>query len=104
MNNQDANDVFQVLTVTDAPIMGEERPLVVKPIPADLIKENMQRFISKFGQVLDDVSKIGAYNLSEVTVNVGIAASGEIQLFGLARGSSNVNAGIALKFQKPAKP
>jgi hypothetical protein len=101
MTTQINNDVFQILTISDMKTMGDEGPTVLKQISSNLIKQNMQDFICKFGQVLDNVSKMGAYSLSEVTVNVGIAASGEIQLIGLVRGSSNITAGIALKFQKP---
>lgn len=93
---------FLILTEPEVtPLGAPSDVLVSKRISAGVINENLRAFISRFGDILTDVSTMGTFGLVEVTVNIGISAEGEIQLIGLARGKTSVTTGILLKFQKP---
>lgn len=93
-------DELLVLTEPDATPMGGDFRTSV-PISANKINKNLKAFTGKFSEVMKDVQSLGRYELSEVSINVGITASGQIQLIGVARGKTQVAGGVTLKFTKP---
>jgi hypothetical protein len=97
---QDTNNL-SVLVCPDADAAGIGDWVTRKEISVDTLKANMNAFTGKLGDLLNNIPKMGDYNLSEVTINVNITAGGELQLVGVARGKGEVSGGITLTFKRP---
>ncbi len=100
MENDFDQKSIQVLVAPDADSAGIGDFFNPKPIKLKTLKENLRAFTMKLEEIIPDVSKQAGYELSEVTVNVSVSASGELQLVGVAKGKGEISGGFSLNFRK----
>ncbi|MEA3546910.1 MAG: hypothetical protein U9R66_04535 [Thermodesulfobacteriota bacterium] len=98
-NNLDQKSI-QVLVAPDADSAGIGDFFTPKPINLKTLKENLRAFTMKLEEIIPNVSETAGYELSEVTVNVCVSASGELQLVGVAKGKGEISGGFSLNFRK----
>lgn len=65
-------------------LFSREEPLV-KQIPKDTLRENLQSLSQSVTAVFDDLQAVGDYTLDEIQLQVEISASGGVQIIGSAK-------------------
>ncbi|MBD2093006.1 hypothetical protein H6F67_24470 [Microcoleus sp. FACHB-1515] len=66
-------------------IFSTETEIVVRDLPTDRLRENLNRVCQGVASMLDDVRKVGNFKLKEVTIQVEVTAEGGIELVGTAK-------------------
>ena len=77
---------------------SQDAELAFTEIPVDRLKDNLGSIASSLGTLLDDIRRVGRFNLREVTVQVEVSADGGVHLIGTA--NLGGKGAITLKFSE----
>jgi len=66
-------------------IFSTDTDIVVRDLPTDRLRENLNRVCQGVASMLDDVKQISNFKLKEVTIQVEVTAEGGIELVGTAK-------------------
>jgi len=66
-------------------IFSPETDIVVRDLPTERLRENLNKVCLGIASMLDDVKKVGDFKLKEVTIQVEVTAEGGIELVGTAK-------------------
>ena len=104
MNKTCDQDSIKILVAPHADSAGIGDFLTPVPVKLKTLKENLEALTNKLGTIIPEVSSQTNYELSDISVNVNVTASGELQLVGIAKGKGEVSGGFTLTFRKTKEP
>ncbi|MEM9218057.1 MAG: hypothetical protein AAGD25_27410 [Cyanobacteria bacterium P01_F01_bin.150] len=66
-------------------IFSADADIVLRDLPTDVLKKNLNTVCQGIASMLGDVQKVGQFRLKEITVQVEVNAEGGIELVGTAK-------------------
>ncbi|OYD92468.1 hypothetical protein CDG76_23360 [Nostoc sp. 'Peltigera membranacea cyanobiont' 210A] len=66
-------------------IFSLDAEVVLRDIPTELLRDNLNKLCQGVGTLLNDIKKVGGFRLKEVTVQVEVSAEGGVELIGTAK-------------------
>jgi len=66
-------------------IFSTETDIVVRDLPTERLRENLNKVCEGVASMVSDVKKIGGFQLKQVTIQVEVTAEGGIELIGTAK-------------------
>jgi hypothetical protein len=66
-------------------IFSTDTEIAVRDLPVERLRENLNTVCQGLASVLDDVKKVGNFQLKTVTIQVEVSAEGGIELIGTAK-------------------
>jgi hypothetical protein len=66
-------------------IFSTETDIVVRDLPTERLRENLNKVCEGVASMVSDVKKIGSFQLKQVTIQVEVTAEGGIELIGTAK-------------------
>jgi hypothetical protein len=66
-------------------IFSTEADIVVRDLPTERLRENLNKVCEGVASIVSDVRKVGSFHLKEVTIQVEVTAEGGVELIGTAK-------------------
>jgi len=66
-------------------IFSVESDIVVRDLPTERLRENLNKVCQGVASMVNDVGKVGSFQLKQITVQVEVTAEGGVELIGTAK-------------------
>ncbi|MEO0455854.1 MAG: hypothetical protein AAF152_04625 [Cyanobacteria bacterium P01_A01_bin.114] len=66
-------------------IFSSDGDIVVRDIPVEKLRENLNNVCQGMAEALRDIKKVGDFKLKEVEIQVEVSAEGGVELIGTAK-------------------
>ena len=66
-------------------IFSPDADVVLRDIPTEKLRENLNNLCQGVGTLLGDIKKVGGFRLKEITIQVEVSAEGGVELIGTAK-------------------
>jgi hypothetical protein len=66
-------------------IFSSDTPIVVRDLPTEKLRENLNKVCQGVATMLKDVKQVGGFQLKQVTIQVEVSAEGGVELVGTAK-------------------